>query len=159
MGTSADEVVDIFMMNIQNDYVLNNVFATSGSSALVNRVEPWLLTAIDAFDRVSIEDLTYAVGSGSAVGYFTATLSRRAINILARCMVKNWLQQQVSNMIAMSRYVVDRDFRMSAPNLPSLQNYLTLVTEEIDQLLGNYAYDKDIDWDSWNNQIFTTLNN
>ncbi len=157
MTTSADAITDLFMMRIQNDYTLNNIYNTSGSLILTNYTEPFLLDAIDMFSYVSIEDLTYTEGSASAVGFFTADLSRNAKNILSICMTKSWLQRQVSNVIAMSRYVVDRDFRMSAPNLPSLQNYLIIKTEEVDKLLGDYAYHHDINWDDWNNQNFTTL--
>lgn len=140
-------------MRIQNDYVLNNIYATSGSIVLSNYTEPFLLDAIDIFNPVSEEDLTYTEGSASAVGYFTADLSREAKNILSKCMTLSWVQKQVANQIALGRFVVDRDFRMSAPNLPSLQNYCILKTEEIDKLLSDYAY-RHVNFENWQNQIF-----
>jgi hypothetical protein len=141
------------MMRIQNDYTLNNIYSTSGSIVLTNFTEPFLLDAIDLFTPVSEESLTYTEGSASAVGYFTADLSREAKNILSKCMVLSWVQRQVANLLALSRYVVDRDFRVSAPTLPSLQNYCILKTEEIDKLLGDYAY-RHVDWQSWYDQLF-----
>ena len=153
MTTSADTITDLFMMRIQNDYVLNNIYASSGSIVLTNYTEPFLLDAIDLFNPVSEEDLTYTEGSSSSVGYFTADLSREAKNILSKCMTLAWVQRQVANLLAMSRYVVDRDFRVSAPMLPSLQNYCILKTEEIDKLLGDYSF-RNLNWDNWQNQLF-----
>jgi uncharacterized protein YggL (DUF469 family) len=158
MGTSADEVVDRFMMQIMNDNTLNTLYNTSGSTTMVNYTEAWLLSSIDEFARVCTEDLTYAVGSTSNVGSFTATLTQRSINILSRIMVKQWLQQQVSNSLAFGRYFSDREFRMSAPMLPSLRGYLIEVTENIDKMLSDYAWDKNVNWDSWQNQIFDVFN-
>ena len=153
MTTSADTITDLFMMRIQNDYVLNNIYATSGSIVLTNYTEPFLLDAIDMFNPVSEESLVYTEGSASAVGYFTADLSREARNILSKCMTLAWVQKQVANQIALGRFVVDRDFRMSAPNLPSLQNYCILKTEEIDKLLSDYAF-RNLNWENWQNQLF-----
>ncbi len=153
MTTSADTITDLFMMRIQNDYILNNIYANSGSIVLTNYTEPFLLDAIDIFSPFSEEDLTYVEGSASSVGYFASDLSREAKNILSKCMTLSWVQRQVANQIALGRYVVDRDFRMSAPNLPSLQNYCILKTEEIDKLLSDYAY-RNLNWENWQNQLF-----
>ena len=153
LTTSADTITDLFMMRIQNDYILNNIYSTSGSIVLTNYTEPFLLDAIDLFSPVSEESLVYTEGTASAVGYFTADLSREAKNILSKIMVLSWAQRQVSNLLAMSRYVVDRDFRVSAPMLPSLQNYCILKTEEIDKLLSDYAF-RNLNWDNWQNQLF-----
>lgn len=146
--TGSDEVVDRFMMQIMNDNILNTIYNTSGSTTLVIYTESWLLASIDEFNRVSKEDLTYIPSSGSDIGYFAATLSQRAINILSRIMVKQWLQQQVSNSLAFGRYFSDREFRMSAPMLPSLRSYLLEVTENVDKLLSDYSWDKNA-WDQW----------
>lgn len=148
MGTTSDEIYDLFMLNIMNDNILNNIYTTSGSAAAVIYAEPWLMRAIDTYARFCTEDLTYTESDGTVVGYFTATLSRRSRNILARAMTKYWLEQQVSNAIAFGRFFSDREFRMSAPMLPSLQNYLILVTESVDQMISDYAWDTN-DWTNW----------
>jgi hypothetical protein len=144
------------MMQIMNDNTLNTLYNTSGSTTMVNYAEAWLLSSIDEYARVCTEDLTFTVGSVSAstVGNFTATLTQRSINILGRIMVKQWLQQQVSNSLAFGRYFVDREFRMSAPMLPSLRGYLIEVTESIDKMLSDYAWDKN-PWMSWQNGNFS----
>jgi hypothetical protein len=142
------------MMQIMNDNTLNTLYNTSGSAAMVNYAEAWLLGAIDDFSRVTSSDMTYTEGSGSSVGYFTRTLASREINILARCMVKQYLQQQVSNSVAFGRYFSDREFRMSAPMLPSMRGYLIEVIESVDKLLNDYAWDNTINWDEWFDQIF-----
>jgi len=146
--TGSDEIVDRFMLQIMNDNTLNTLYNTSGSTTMVIYTESWLLASIDEFARVSSEDLTYTVSSGTDIGYFPATLSQRAINILARIMVKQWLQQQVSNSLAFGRYFADREFKMSAPMLPSLRGYLIEVTESIDKLLSDYSWDKN-PWSQW----------
>jgi hypothetical protein len=156
MGTTSDEIYDLFMLNIQNDVTLNTIYTSSGSSAAVIYSEPWLLSAIDAYGRVSVEDLSYTKSSGSSIGYFAADLSTRSQNILARTMVKFWLQWKVNDSIALGRYFKDREYSMTAPMLPSLQNYLILVTENVDQMLGEYAWDKDVDWAKWQNQDFSS---
>lgn len=157
--TGSDEIVDRFMMQVMNDSTLNNLYNTSGSSALVIYSEAWLLYSIDDFARVCVEDLAYIPSSGSSIGYFPATLTQRSINILAKVMLKHWLQQQVNNSTAFGRYFSDREFRMSAPMLPGLRAYLIEIIESIDKLLSDYAWDKDVNWDSWKNQEFDVFNN
>jgi hypothetical protein len=154
MGTTADEIVDLFMMSVEKDSTLNTIYTTSGSSALTNYAEAWLLKSIDAFGRVCTEDLTYTVGSGSSVGYFNVDLTSRSKNILSTVMIKFWLQQHVNNANAFGRYFKDREFSMSAPMLPSLREYLVVTIEDIDRLLAEYSWDKNADWANWNNQIF-----
>jgi hypothetical protein len=153
--TGSDQIIDRFMMQIMNDSTLNTLYNISGSSVFVIFQEAWLLAAIDDFARVSTEDLTYIDSVGSTIGYFTADLTSRAINILARCMVKQWLQQQVSNKLAFDRYFKDREFSMSAPMLPSMRGYLIEVIEGVDKLLGDYSWDKN-DWSGWFNQNFSS---
>jgi hypothetical protein len=155
MGTTADQIFDIFTGYIQKDSELNTIYTTSGSSAVTIFTEPWLMSAIDAAERVSIEDLTYNESSGSSVGYFNATLSRRMKDILGKTMVKFWLQRQVNNALAFGRYFKDREFSYSAPMLPSLRGYLIEVTETVDQMLGEYAWDKN-PWSDWQNQNFSS---
>lgn len=154
MGTTADEIVDLFMMSIEKDSTLNTIYTTSGSAALTNYAEAWLLKSIDAFGRVCMEDLTYTTGSGSSVGYFNADLTSRSKNILSTVMIKFWLQQHVNNANAFGRYFKDREFSMSAPMLPSLREYLVVTIEDIDRLLAEYSWDKNANWANWNNQIF-----
>lgn len=155
MGTTADQIFDIFTGYIQKDSELNTIYITSGSTAVTIFAEPWLMSAIDAAERVSIEDLTYNESSGSSVGYFNATLSRRMKDILAKTMVKFWLQRQVNNSLAFGRYFKDREFSYSAPMLPYLRAYLIEVTESVDQMLGEYAWDKN-SWNNWRNQNFSS---
>jgi len=154
MTTGADEVVDRFMLQIMNDSTLNTLYNTSGSTVMVNYTQNWLLAAIDDFSRVTKDDMTYTQGSGSSIGYFDRDLASREINILGRCMLKQWLQQQVSNSVAFGRFFADREFRMSAPMLPSLRGYLIEVIEGVDKLLGDYSWDKTVKWDEWLTQNF-----
>ncbi len=154
MGTTSDEIFDLFMMRIFNDTTLNTLYTTSGSTVATVYAEPWLLDSIDRVVAYCPEDLSYTVSDGTSVGYFTATLSREMKNILSHVMVLSWLQRQVMNQLAFSRFVQDRDFRMSAPMLPSLQNALILKTEEIDKLLSDYSY-RHVPWTEWQNGNFS----
>ncbi len=154
MTTGADEIVDRFLMIVEKDSTLNTIYNTSGSTILTNYVEAWLLKAIDDFARVSTEDLTYTQGSGSAVGFFTATLTERAKNILSTIVQKYWLQQHVNNANAFGRFFRDKEFSMTAPMLPALREYLIVVTESVDKLLSDYAWDNGVNWDNWFNQNY-----
>ena len=154
MGTSADEIFDLFMMSVENDTKLNTLYNSSGSAIATIYSEPWLLKSIDKFKPVCKEDLTYTKAtSASSVGYFDADLDQESQDILSECMVLYWLKQKVNNALAMGRFSVDKDFRMSAPTLSSMKEYLALKTEDIDQLLSDYGY-RNNNWANWRNGIF-----
>ncbi len=125
----------------------------------MDSVEPWILDAIDMFEPVSMEDLTYVESSGSQIGYFTADLSREAKNIISQIMVLPWLRKEVQNVLQFSNFITDRDMKSfsAAQNLKAKQDFLIVKMEEIDKLLSDYAYRKAVNWSDWNNQNFITL--
>ena len=154
MTTLSSLIVDRFLMRVQ-DYKLDSIYNTSGSFVLNEYVEVWLLDAIDMFSPVCVEDLTYTSTSGSTEGYFTATLSSEAQNILSQIMVLHWLKREVQNALSMGLFVTDRDMKTfsSAQNLTAKKDFLIVKTEEIDKLIGDYAY-RHNNWTQWEIQDF-----
>ncbi len=154
LTTSSDLIVDRFLMRVQ-DYKLDTLNSTSGSTALVQFTEPWLLDAIDQISVYTPLDFTYTPSSGSSIGYFNADLSSETQNILSQIMVLYWLEREVNNILQINNFVTDRDFKTfsAAQNLTAKKEYLILKREEVDKLLSDYQY-RHVPWTDWNNQTF-----
>lgn len=154
MGTSADEITDLFLARIR-DYRLDSIYTTSGSLILITYAEPWLLDAITEFSPISNQTLDYTATSGSVVGSFSLTLNLENKLILSRLMVRYWLAKTINDIVQMSNHVTDRDYKTfsSAQNLREKQNYYNSILEELDLLLTKYAY-RGNNWNNWYNQIF-----
>jgi len=152
MATSATEVFDLFL-SLVSDYRLDSLYATSGSVALGNYVEPWLLFSISEFEDICDQSLTYDSTSGSQM--FTETLNQKNINVLSQIMVRYWLTKTVQDILQMNNLIQDHDFSTfsAAQNLREKREYLNMKREEISQLLQDYAYHRN-SWSSWKNQIF-----
>ena len=150
MGTSQDEVVDLFLSLVQ-DYRLNTLFVTSGSAAFGTYVEPWTLLAINDFSPICVDDLTYASGS------FVQTLSMESKLILAQLMVKYWLMKNVQDILGMNLALQDHDYHTysQSQGLQAKQSYLNAKKEELSQLLNDYSFRHKSDWNQWFNQIFS----
>jgi ABC-type uncharacterized transport system ATPase subunit len=150
MGTSLSEIVDLFQF-LQQDYKLTALYESSGSTTFVTYHEPWLLMAIDDFEPICTQVLTY--DSGSQI--FSVTLTQKNQNILAQIMVLYWLQKEVHNVLQMNNLITDKDFRTfsAAQNLREKRELLNAKREEISQLLLNYGY-KNNTWDDWADQNF-----
>lgn len=150
MTTTLDQIGDLFLSQV-SDYRLNIIYQSSGSSALNDYIQPWLLMAIDEFDDICTQDLTYDSGSQ----LFTETLTQKNMNILAQIMVKYWLNKEVQNVLQMDSFIQDRDFKThsAAQNLREKQLLLNSKKEEISQLLLDYGY-RNNDWSGWEAQNF-----
>lgn len=155
MTTPSSTVNDRFLARIR-DWRIDSLYNTSGSTAMNEYLEPFLMDASDEFSDFCDQDLTYVVSGSATEGYFAADLSNRNIALLSKMMIKYWMQKNVSDVLQMSNHVTDRDFKSfsSAQNLKAKQDYLCEIKEEISQDLINYAY-KIASWDNWNNQIFS----
>jgi hypothetical protein len=150
MGTSADEVFDLFMAK-QTDQRLITIYQTSGPSALSTYLEPWLLSAIIRFQDIADQDLTYSTTSQT----FTNTLSLKNQEMLAEIMVEKWIQKTVNDIQQMNLHLKDRDFDhySEAQNLKEKRDLLAMKREEISQMLTSYGYRVN-DWSAWANQNF-----
>jgi hypothetical protein len=148
MATSLSEIYDRFMMNV-TDYRLTDLYNTSEES-FETYLQAWLEDAVDDFDECS-QSLVF----DDETKLFTVDLTTKNKNILAKLMVKYWLQKLVNDVTQMNLHITDRDFRVAseAMNLREKREYYAMVVEECSQLLNNYEYDEN-DWDSWYNQSF-----
>lgn len=152
MATTLDEVADLFL-SLVSDYRLTTIYQNSGSSALNDYLEPWLMMSVDEFSSLCDQDLVYS--SGSQV--FSETLTQRNKNVLAQIMTRFWLQKEVQDVLQMNVFVQDKDFRTHAAssNLKEKRELYNAKREEISQLLIDYGYTRSVDWTAWANQNFT----
>jgi hypothetical protein len=156
MTTPSSDIVDLFMSRV-DDYRLDIVYNTSGSTTLTVYTEPWLMSAIADFENFSDQSLVYTQSSGSATeGYFTEDLNVTNKIMLSRFMTKYWLEKSIKNLIQMQNHVTDRDFKTfsAAQNLKSKQDFYNSLQEELSQAIIDYSYHRN-NWTNWNSQIFS----
>lgn len=148
MATTLSDMADLLMTKV-NDYRLTAIFATSGSHALSQYTEPWLMSSIVEFD-VCTPPLVYTESTTTADGYFSDDLTLENKMILAEIMVKYWLQKTVQDVLQMNTFVQDHDYKThsSAQNLESKRQYYNMKCEEVSQMLVRYEY-KYNDWTTW----------
>lgn len=137
-------------MMLTADYKLKKLFSI-GEQVLNNYVEAWLILAIVDFNNVREDALVY----DKTTQLFSTTLSSEDIKILAKLMVRYWLEKEVNDVLAFENTLQDHDFKTysQAQNLDSKRNLLNLQIEETDKILNSYTY-RNNDWDSWLNQSF-----
>jgi hypothetical protein len=142
-GTPFSTVFDSFSMLV-NDYRLTALYQTSVTD-FQTYLQGWLEHAVLDFD-VCDQSLAF----DTTVGYFAVTLTDKNILLLARFMVKYWLEKEVNDVTQMSIHIQDRDFKTfsEAQNLQAKTSYLMTVKEELSQTLVDYGL-KTNDWTSW----------
>jgi hypothetical protein len=137
-------------MMLTVDYKLRKLFSMS-EEVLNNYVEAWLILAIVDFNSVRADNLIYDKDTQT----FSTTLNSEDIKILARLMVRYWLEKEVNDVLAFENTLQDHDFKTysQAQNLDSKRNLLNLQIEETDKVLSLYTY-RNNNWSSWLNQSF-----
>jgi hypothetical protein len=147
-GTPFISVFDSFSM-LTNDYRLTALYQTSAVN-FTTYLTGWLEHAVLDFD-VCDQSLAF----DSTAGYFSVTLTSNNILILARLMVKYWLEKETNDITQMSLKLQDKDFHTYSENanLQAKSAYLATVKEELSQLLVNYGL-KENDWASWYSGTF-----
>lgn len=150
MGTQLAEIYDVFMQTV-TDYRLIDLFNTSQED-FENYLQAWLELSITDFEDICNQSLAFDDISKE----FSVTLSRKNKNILAKLMMKQWLQKEVNNVTQFNLHVTDRDFRVAseAQNLREKSNYLITIKEDCSQMLQDYAFAGN-DWDNWYTQEFS----
>ena len=83
MTTDVSEVNDLFLTLIE-DYRINLLYQTSGSSVLNTYLEGWLLYSINDFENICTQSLAYDTNTQQ----FAEILTRENILILAQIMSK-----------------------------------------------------------------------
>jgi len=151
MGTSLSEIYDLFMQNV-TDYRLIDLF-NSSQPDFENYLEAWLIYAITEFDMC---DQSLIYDDSTKIFLVDLTVTNKAI--LAKLMVRYWLQKTVNDVTQFNLHVTDRDFKVAseAQNLREKVTYLNIVKEDCSQLLVNYGY-KRVEWTEWYNQDFSGI--
>lgn len=155
MATTLSTICDLFLSRI-SDYKLDTIFQSSGSSALNDYLEPYVLNSIDEFEDICTQDLTYTESTDEDEGYFTETLTRENKNVLAQLMVRYWLGKSIRDILQMNNALQDSaGFKTysQAQNLKAKQDFYNTTREENSQLLSDYAY-KHNNWSDWEDQNF-----
>jgi hypothetical protein len=151
MTRDVSEVNDLFLTLIE-DYRINLLYQTSGSSVLNTYLEGWLLYSINDFENICTQSLAYDTNTQQ----FAEILTRENILILAQIMSKYWLTKLVQDVLQMQNSIQDHDYKTfsQAQNLKEKRDYLNNKKEEISQILQDYAY-KYNGWSEWNIQVFS----
>jgi hypothetical protein len=154
MTTPSSDITDLFFTRI-NDYRLDTIYTSSGSSALNVYVEPWIMDAVSDFEDFCDQDLTYVVSTNTVEGYFVQDLNQKNKLMISKLMTKYWLGKSIKDVLQFNLVVSDRDFKTfsAAQNLKAKQDYYNSLQEELSQDLMNYAYKRN-DWAGWKNQQF-----
>lgn len=157
MGTNLSEISDLFLSSIA-DYKLDAIYNASGSLVLNQYVEPWLLRGIDQFYTTCSQSLAYTPISGSADGEFAETLTMENQLILSDFMGLFWLQKGIQDLRSLNNFIQDRDFKSFSPaqNITARTANYNSKKEELSQRLVTYGLRHNVDWNSWNNQIFNS---
>ena len=148
MGTTLSEVYDLFVMTV-TDYRLSNLYTVSEED-FENYLQGFLEFAISDFIYCN-QDLEY----DDTTKEFPVTLTRANKTILAKLMMKHWMQKNVNDITQMNLHIMDRDFKVAseAMNLREKVAALNSIKEECSQLLSDYYY-KNNSWSDWYNQVF-----
>lgn len=151
MATSITEIYDLFMMTV-TDYRLTDLFNTSESD-FENYLQAWLEFAIAEFKSCK-QDLDY----NTTTKEFSVTLTRQNKMILAKLMMKYWMQKNVNDITQINLHITDRDFKVAseAMNLREKVVALNAVKEECSQLLQDYDFGQ-VAWAEWYDQDFSGL--
>ena len=132
MGTSAVDIQDRFLLLI-SDWRLDSLFSTSGSQALATYLEPWLDIAVQKFDPICSQDLTYSTTTQT----FTETLTTENQIVLSEIMVLPWMEKNLNNVLQMQLSLQDKDFstHSAAQNLTAKKDLYNMHREKDSQLL------------------------
>jgi hypothetical protein len=138
-------------MLLVSDYKLDTIYITSGSSAFSNYLQPWLFFSIGEFETVCNQSLDY----NAITQTFTETIAQQNKLVLAKLMIRYWLQKEVQDVLQMRLHVQDKDFKTfaEANNLREKQKLYNDKREELSQELMDYEL-KYNNWSNWKLQNF-----
>lgn len=151
-NTTLEDICDLFSSKVRDNRLVA-LYQSSGSAQYLDYLEPWVLNSIDDFESICTQDIsTYSTTTQS----FSVELTRKNKNVLARIMTKYWLEKELQDIQQMKNYVQDKDFRTHSANqaYEAKQKAYAQKCEEISQLLVQYGYDEDVDWENWKLQDF-----
>lgn len=147
MGTPFTDVYDQFLMFIK-DYRLTDLYNASATN-FETYLQGWLIPAIADFG-VCNQSLAYSSKS------FTETLTAKNIVILAKLMVKQWLQKEINDVLQMNQHIMDKDFKVysESQNMAEKRKKYSDLVEEISQIFMDYSLNNSTLWGDWLNGRF-----
>ncbi len=156
-NTTFVDIYDLFMQ-LQNDYRLVALYTDDIENSTTNLdtyLEGWLMFSIGDFNKYCTQDLEDRTDSTYTFD-FAMTIQNQTL--LAKHMVKYWLQKEVHDILQMRNKVQDRDFKTysEAQSLTAKSNLLSKVKEELSQDVNDYSYDN-FDWQQALDNGFETL--
>ena len=148
-GTNFGEIYDFFMSSI-DDYRLINLF-NADATDFETYLSAWLISSIPDFINCD-QSLAYSSSE------FTETLTQKNINILVLMMKKKWFEKLEEDILQMTNFVQDRDFRTfsQSQNMKEKRERLITLQEEVSQKLVDYGLNYSVDWASWFNGDYYT---
>ena len=151
MSTDVSDVNDLFLTLVE-DYRLNLIYQTSGSTVLNQYLSGWMRYSIQEFAPICTQTLTY----NETTQQFTEDLTEENIDMLAQIMTKYWWNKTTQNVLQAENILQDHDLKTfsQASNLQAKMQYQTLKKEEISQLLQDYGF-RHNKWDNWFVQCFS----
>jgi hypothetical protein len=155
-NTTYQDVNDMFML-LQNDYRLISLYQddlANTTSNLDTLLYGWMVLSIGEFGLDCTQDLS---NRNETTKEFNFVMTDENINLLAKFMVKYWLQKEVSDILQM-RNKIQTDFKSysEAQSLATKKGYLIEVIERLDQDMTKYGY-KNFDWQQAIDNGFETL--
>ncbi len=141
MGTPYSEINDLFLTSIR-DYKLDRMYQSTPSS-LDEYLVPFLIKGIPDFSKCK-KDLEDRDDSTKT---FNITLNTDEKVILSNLMLKEWLRQEVNDVLQFSLHLQDKDFKTysESNNLKEKQKLLIDTIELISKSITQYDY-KNLDW-------------
>ena len=158
MATTYEDIYDIFMSNLSNDYRLLAIFNDDVANSTKNLdiiLHGWLFLGIGDFTPICNQDLTKIDETNET---FTIDLSVINKNMLAKFIAKYWMKKEIHDIEQMRNKVQDSYRTYSeAQNVTAKSALLSKLEEELSQDLVDYGYsDKDM-WQRWITNGFATL--
>lgn len=138
MGTSFDEVIDIFLGVVVQDYRIDNLY-TKDKGAFNTYMNGIVREAVELFEH-SNTDLSYGVDPSVVDANannmaFVNVIPHKELSILADIMHYLWVQREVSDIRAMSEKLSTRDFKVV--NTPQI---FKQKMEYLDELREKYLW-------------------
>ena len=156
MATTYEDINDAFMLK-ENDYRLIALYQSdvaNSTSDLDTLLYGWMMDGIVDFQDICTQDLT---DRNETSKEFNFVMTSENINMLAKHMVRYWLEKEVSDILQM-RNKIQTDFKTysEAQSLATKKAYLIEVIERLDQDMTKYGY-KYFDWQQAITNGFSTL--
>lgn len=150
-NTNYSEVNDLFMLQV-TDYQLINLFTISETD-FTTYVQGFMILAIPEFNNCT-QNLN---DRNDTTKTFNFQMNQDNIVLLAKLMVKQWLNKEVNNVNQMRLHIQDKDFKTfaEANNLNAKKLAYNMLREECSTDLTTYGYNHN-NWAAWANGVYAS---